>query len=499
VTTATVNPTRPRKSLAPWLADDVNFYDHQIKGIRWGIRQGSFILADEMGLGKSLQALAIFCADIKQGLSETMLVCAPVTLKMNWYDEIKRFTTVPVTVLGVEDPEAEKLKALPPKKRSEQIAVFAKQAGPRILIMNYEQAQPHLAELNKIRFDIRCFDEAHMLKNPKAKRTKACMAIRAMRTFCLTGTPMLNQVNELWSLLHMVDPGSFPNYWNFVNRYCAFGGYEGRAIIGVKNRTELVRKLENYQLRRLKKDVLDLPAVQYIQRKVELHPEQRVLYAQVADDMELILPKEVEPQEIENALTRFLRLKQICGTTAAIDGYPDNSYKLDMAVEIIEELVADGHKVVVFTQFRQVLACLQDRLQRAGIVDQFALHGDIPTDARAGVVAEWKAVAGPSVIVCMLQVAGVGLNMTAARHAVFLDKLFVPGLNQQAVDRLHRIGASESQPVQVYEILCRGTIETRIEQILREKTTTFGHVVEEAGWKKKLVQALLSHDDEDED
>jgi SNF2 family DNA or RNA helicase len=206
----------------------------------------------------------------------------------------------------------------------------------------------------------------------------------------------------------------------------------------------------------------------------------------------------MDPMQIENAMVRFLRLKQICGTTACIPGHDDHSSKLDRAVEMIEEIMGNGEPVVVFTQFREVLKCLAARLTAKGLAHR-ELHGDVPIPDRQEVVRSWAtdAAAGqPQALICMIQVAGVGLNMTAASKCIFLDKLFVPKLNEQAEDRLHRIGAKET--VQIFDLQMRGTIEARIERILKIKNTIFGVVVDvdNSDWKKQLIQAVLE-DEED--
>jgi SNF2 family DNA or RNA helicase len=187
-----------------------------------------------------------------------------------------------------------------------------------------------------------------------------------------------------------------------------------------------------------------------------------------------------------------LRLKQICGTTVTFTGKDDSS-KLDVAVEDACEIVGNNHRLVVFTQFRDVLEAFCTRLD-AAMPDTpiWELHGDIPQHDRQPYVRQWSTHPKAGVIVCMLQVAGVGLNMTAARHAQFLDKLWTPGMNQQAIDRLHRIGASETQPVQILEYHMKGTVETRVEQILRTKSKLFGTIVNDADFKKKLIEALRS-------
>ena len=469
-----------RGSLEPWIKDDIDFYPHQISGIRTLARWRSFILADDMGLGKTLQSLVVFGLDVYRGWAKTCLIVAPVSLKANWSEEIETFTGFDYVVVDGS-----------PTKRREQIANYASMDGPRILIMNYEQIEGHLAELNRIGFDVAIFDEAHYLKNPKSKRTKACHNLFSRRSFLLTGTPMLNKADELWSLLHRIDPDTYPNYWSFVNRYCVFGGYKDKQIIGVKNEKELTERVQRVMLRRLKKDVLDLPEVQIIKRFVDLTADQRKIYDQVANELKLQRIDEDEPDDIENALTKFLRLKQICGTTFPFTGV-DHSAKLDLAIDDDLEILANSLKIVQFTQFRDVQACYGKRLNKAAPgVPVFYLNGEVPATQRQDVVNEWKKVKGPAVICCMLQVAGVGLNMTAARHGSFLDELFVPGLNQQAIDRLNRIGASTTQAIQIRKYIARDTIESRIQTILRTKTKLFGEIVEaDPDWKRKVLRSL---------
>lgn len=495
---------KARKSLEPWLKDDIEFFDHQVDGVRQMIGMRNFLLADEMGLGKSLQAITVAAADIKRQYAEKIIVVAPVTLKGNWADEFDKFTSIPAVVFGQRpDPKnPERFKNMTPIQRSEQLEDFAfNMSGPRALICNYEQINKHLTELNRIGFDIVIFDEAHYLKNHKAQRTKACHKIQARRYFALTGTPMLNQVNELWGILHLIDRGAYPKYWSYVNRYCVFGGYQDKQIIGVKNEKELTQRLQSVMIRRLKKDVLDLPDVQTIIKRVDLSDAQRKLYDQAETELELPVVGQADPSEIENALTKLLRLKQICGTTLPFTG-KDDSAKLDLAVEDALEVLKSGHKIVVFTQFRSVQAAFMDRLEKeidsyrkqlgqsTDPFDIWELNGDIAQHDRQPTVKEWAADPKPGAIVCMLQVAGVGLNMTAARYGMFLDKLWVPGLNQQAIDRLHRIGQDETQPVQILEYHMKGTVETRVEYILKTKSKLFGTIVNDTDFKKKLIEAL---------
>ena len=472
-----------RKSLR-YIHDDCEYYPHQIEGIRKLARWGSFILADEPGLGKSLQALTVFAIDVERGTANHALVVCPTTLKDNWAIEIQKHTHFQATVLEGT-----------PVQRDKIIDDFL-DSGDHILIVNYEQVWGHIRQLNEIGFDVVIYDEAHSMKNPKAKRTKACHGLRAPRHFCLTGTPMMNQINELWSLLHRVAPAEFPNYYQFLNRYAVFGGYKDKQIVGIKNEKELRERLQSLMLRRTKSEVLDLPEKQYIQVWCGMHPDQQKLYKEVKEELTLSSPAYPSPVEIENALHKFGLLKRICGSSGTVEGYADHSAKLDRAIEVVMELFQNDHKVVVFTADRKVHKFFAERLMRAGGGQPFMLSGDTPQNQRALTVQAWEDHPLPSAMLCMIQVGGVGLNMTAARHVVMLDKSFVPAINDQAIDRCHRIGADTTQPVQIYEMLCRGTIEERVEKLIKKKRKLFDVVVETSDFKKKLYAALTEEDDD---
>lgn len=485
-----VGAVNKRKALDK-IPDEIEYYKHQIDAVREMVRRSGTLLADEMGLGKSLTASTVAACAFQTGEINRVLIVTPASLKGNWFDELQEFTNFKMTIVPSGVSKA---------KRSEIISSFdvKKSNG---LIVNYEQVIAHVDELNAIGFDFIIYDEAHYMKNRKSARTKACFRLRGPRHILLTGSPLLNQVDDLWALLHRIDPVEFPNYWRFINRYAVYGGYQDKQIVGVKNESELRDRIKPYMIRREKKDCLDLPDKQYIQVKLDLHPQQKKLYDKALEEMEIPVPG-ADPMAINNALTKFLRLKQICGTTATIEGHPDHSTKLDRAVEMAEEIIGNGHPVVMFTQFRGVLAALAERLRvlKPLPIPCWQLHGGVPADDRRPTVKRWADAAlegHPGVLACMFQVGGVGLTMTAAQHVFLLDKLFVPALNEQAVDRLHRIG--QTQVVQVYEFMMRGTVETRIERIIKTKKTVFGQVVQsnDSEWKRKLIAAAMEDEELD--
>lgn len=458
-----------RGSLEPWIKDDVTFYKHQVEGVGWLKQRKSALLADDMGMGKSVQTLATFgmhlweLNDRYPGLNKSgrMLVVCPVNLKDNWADEIERFTRFNYMVLEGT-----------PGKRLKQFLQFWELPDPKVLIVNYEQVKPHIKELNMLDFTIIAADEAHALKNPSAQRVKAFQQLRSQRKLMLTGTPVENNPAEMWVALDQINPGQWGTFWQFKNDFCVLGGYGGKAIVGTKNTERLRLKLSDVMLRRLKKDTLDLPDVQFIRRLVTILPEQKKYYNQILEDEEFPDLETGEMQDLSNPLVKFLRLKQICGTTATILGMDeDHSSKLDLAEDDAEIICSGGEKLVVFTQFRTVLECYRRRLAaRFGdAVPIYELHGGVRKEDRLGVVKKWGSEPGAAIIMGTLKVMSEGLNMTQARHAQFLDKHFNPAKNSQAVDRLNRIGASATQSVQIYEYIVRNSAEMRVENLLKGK------------------------------
>lgn len=283
--------------------------------------------------------------------------------------------------------------------------------------------------------------------------------------------------------------------WGLASKNCVYGGFQNKAIIGVKNEKQLTENLNRIMIRRLKTDVLDLPEVQIIKREVDLLPGQLSLYRRAVKDM--ILERDAAlgedgEEEIANPAIRFMRLAQICSTTATVreDGR-DESGKLDAAMVDLDTIVSTGEKVVVFTKFRATLACYVNRILATykGDVPVYVLSGDVKTDERQAVVDAWSRTSGACVIVCMIQVAGVGLNMTSGRYVQFLDKDVTPANNEQAIARVHRIGQGQ-HAVQVYEYQARASAEARLEALLANKKATANEVVEDKNLQDMLNQIL---------
>lgn len=504
-TTTAAAPTDPatRKSLEPFFKDSVEFYRYQAEGVRWLMRRQGALLADDMGLGKTIQILATFCVHVKAGRATTMIVVCPNPLKKNWSNEIRKFTRLQHVVIPGTGASAVKRQLL--------FTEFKEMVGPKILIINYEQVKNFLDQINDEYFDVAVWDEAHMLKDPTSQRAGWNRQIYSRYSFMLTGSPMPNNVGELWTMLDRINPGEWGSYLQFVNMYAV---KKKKDIIGTKNKTRLRKRLAAVMLRRRKENVLDLPDVHYIPRVVGLTPKQFKLYDRALNDL-MIEMENAPDQEIANDAVKFARLLQICGTTFCVDPDTDSSEKLDLAVADAAELVAEGHHIVVFTRWRPVQEAFVNRLRAVlkpkvnafgetvpaapirvinGDVDsddRVDRHGTVTALGRESIKTEWEQDI-PGVLCCTYQAAGVGLNMTKARHGLMLDKLYTPGLNKQAVDRMHRIGADRSQPVQVLEYYVADTVEHRVHTILEIKKKTTEDVVEMSVAERAMFLAVMS-------
>ena len=475
------------------IPDEIDFYEHQLKGIRHLARVGSFILADDMGLGKTLQALTITAIDFEKYGAKRVLIVTQASLKENFADDVEKFTSLTWTILDGKD------KA----KRSKQIDELG---DVELLVVNYEQVVAHVDELNKYKWDVIVYDEAHCIKGHKSKRTLACFKLVGGRHFLLTGSPVLNQVDDLWALLHRVAPHEFPNYYHFVNRYAVWGGYKDKQIVDVKNEQELRDRTSKYILRREKKDCLDLPDKMHVVVELEMSPLQRTIYNQVKHEKLITHDDLDEAFEVKNDMTAALRFRQVCVSPAAIhmvEGkqLPDDSPKLDAIVSKIIELRIAGHSCVVFSQFRTVVELILKRLEKLGC-PYARLDGSVKKEDRRSVIRSWEHATlngDPMPIVGTYQVLGTGHNLQCASYILKADKLYVPLLDEQAEDRCQRIG--QKSQVIIYEFRMKNSYETKIERILKQKRGVFGAViVKDAGtdpWKKLLLAAVQEDDEDD--
>jgi SNF2 family DNA or RNA helicase len=432
-------------------------YAYQKAGIKFLVKGGNVILADDMGLGKTLQAIG---ASVLLKAKKVLVIC-PNSAKYNWAAEIAKFAPT-ANYIVVDGNRQERARILQSKSRF------------MFYIINYD-ALPTLSEVaQSLKPDIIILDEAHRIKNRKTKRSRAVKKIPSRYKFLLTGTPLMNRVEELWSLLKFIEPTRWPSYTTFVNTYCAKGGYQNREIVGYKNLGELQEKLGRIMLRRRKDEVLkDLPDKVFQDYYVDLDAKTMAIYRQ-AEQQTIAYITENKSIAINGIFAKLTRLKQIA-VAPEILGAEHKSTKIIECEKIVDEILESGQKVIIYSQFRRVTDYLE-RLFRARGIKLVHVNGRVDAQQRKVLVDEFQNNPECQVFIGTTQSCKEAITLTAASYVIFMDKLWNPADNNQAMDRCHRIG--QKNTVNVISLIAKHTIEETIEKRLEDKQDLFNAVIE---------------------
>jgi len=456
---------------------------YQARGLSWldfltGKGLGA-CLADDMGLGKTIQLIALLLArkEARGGKARPVLLFCPTSLVGNWRKELERFS-----------PSLQVLVHHGPMRLSGQD--FARQARKQdLVISSYALSHRDEEELAKIPWDGVVLDEAQNIKNHSAKQTQAIKRLAHGFRVTLTGTPVENRLSELWSIMDFLNPGFLQSAEAFKTSF-AIPIERFRDPQATQHLTRLTKP---FILRRLKTDksiIKDLPDKLEMKVFCNLTREQASLYQAVVEDiLERIAAAEGMTRRglVLSALTR---LKQVANhpTHFLGDGSPlkGRSGKLARLTEMTEEVLQEGDRMLVFTQFAEMGELLRRHLQEVFAVEVLFLHGGVPAKARDRMVERFQEEdGGPPIFVLSLKAGGTGLNLTRANHVFHYDRWWNPAVENQATDRAFRIGQSKN--VQVHKFLCVGTLEERIDEMIEEKKALAENVLGSGeGWLTEL-------------
>ena len=441
---------------------------YQELGFRWlrflGTARLGGILADDMGLGKTMQALALACSLKESGeLDRPMLVVAPTSVLGTWEAEAARFAPgLNVRVLAQTS-----------KKRTEALAEVV--AGVDLVVTSYTLLRLDEDEYVDLPWSAVLLDEAQFVKNRQSRGYQSVRKLRARTKFAITGTPLENNLMDLWSLLSIVAPGLFADPVGFAERYRR--PIENGADPAALGR--LHRRVRPLMLRRTKETVAsELPPKQEQVLSIELTPAHRRLYdKQLAAERKQVLGlvDDLKRNRI-TILASLTRLRQLALSPALVlPGHGEASAKIDALVDLVTELAAEGHRALVFSQFTTYLKMVRERLTDEGIGTSYL---DGRTRDRAERIAEFRGGTNP-VFLISLKAGGFGLTLTEADYVFILDPWWNPAAELQAIDRTHRIG--QDQPVMVYRLVSADTIEEKVVALQERKRDLFAKVVGEAG------------------
>jgi len=387
------------------------------------------VLADDMGLGKTLQTIA--------AMRGRVLVVAPRSVIHNWAAEIAKFRPTLRTSLYHG-----------PRRALERDA--------DVTITTYGTLRLDLDTL-RAGWDVVVLDEAQAIKNPESQAARACYELDAKWRVALSGTPVENRLDELWSIFHFASRGLLGGRTDFADRYRAGGLESSRAEQPLERLRELIKP---FLLRRLKKEVApELPPRTDVTLRVELEESERAVYDAVrAATQKDVLSRLQEGSGVLAALEALLRLRQAACHPALVPGQrAESSSKVQTLVEALADAASEGHKALVFSQWTSMLDLIEPHLRDESIA---FTRLDGSTNDRAGVVAKFQADDGPPVMLVSLKAGGTGLNLTAADHVFLIDPWWNPAVEDQAADRAHRIG--QDKPVFVYRLVAKDTVEEGI-------------------------------------
>ncbi|MBV2154674.1 DEAD/DEAH box helicase [Kitasatospora sp. SUK 42] len=491
---------RAEAAPAPALPPDfrAELRPYQERGLAWlrtmsGLGLGA-VLADDMGLGKTVQTLALLAAERAEQAEQaeqadgadgadgpTLLVC-PMSLVGNWQREAERFAP------GLRRYVHHGSGRLGAERLAEAVR------GVDLVITTYGLVQRDLAALRTIRWRRVVADEAQHIKNAGTAQSRAIRALPVTRhRIALTGTPVENRLAELHAVLDFANPGLLGPAERFKERYAI----PVELHRNPERTAELRRRTAPFVLRRLKSDpavAADLPAKQEMTVWCNLTAEQAGLYQAVVADLLRRVEGVRGVERRGTVLAAIGKLKQVCNHPAQLlhDGSPlgERSGKVARLAELLEEALAEGDRTLVFTQYAEFGTMLRPYLERRLGEEVLHLHGGVPRARREELVRRFQSPDGPGVFLLSLRAGGTGLNLTAANQVIHLDRWWNPAVEEQATDRAFRIG--QRRDVQVRRLVCVGTVEERIDELLAAKRSLAETVVGEGEhWLTDLSAGAL--------
>jgi non-specific serine/threonine protein kinase len=456
---------------------------YQVAGYQWlsylnDVGWGG-ILADDMGLGKTVQALTMLEQYKATNGSLKAIVICPTTLIYNWQNEVKKFTPDLTYHIHHGNTRIRDVEAL---------------QQSNIIITTYGTLRSDINLLLKILFDYIILDESQAIKNPASKVTKAASLLTAKNRLCMSGTPLQNNTFDIFAQMNFLNPGLLGSMEFFRNEFATpidkFGEQE--------QKEHLRKLLYPFILRRTKEQVAkDLPEKTETILFCEMEKEQRQIYDAYRNSYREKILGTIDEQGIDKSqltiLQGLMKLRQICDSPSILneeEKYPNHSIKLEELSRELSENIGD-HKVLIFSQFLGMLALVKEKLQAEKIPFVYFDGSTSPTE-RENAIQQFQQEESCRVFLISLKAGGVGLNLTAADYVYIVDPWWNPAVEQQAIDRTHRIGQTKN--IFAYRMICVDTIEDKILQLQeRKKILAKELIADEAGFVKALTKADVEY------
>lgn len=448
-------------------------FPHQLDGIRFGLNHDRFLLCDDQGLGKTLQII-----DLVECLSEkvkkALIICGVNSLKYNWREEVSKHSNEKGYVLGTRYRKNGKEYLGSTKDKINDLSNLP---DNKYIITNIETLRLGAKKIGKYKYDfpiankikelcndgtigLIAFDECHRAKDSTSLQGKAMLEISAPHMIAMSGTPLMNSPIDLYFPIKWL---GYENHslFEFKRHYCRLGGYNDAEILGYKNLDELRSLVDQIMLRRLKTEVLDLPDKIEKLEYVEMSSKQSKLYLEIQQNTKTLIH---QIRMSNNPLSMLLRLRQVTGWCGIIDESIQESAKMQRMVELVEDIVANNQKAIIFSNWTSITEVAVKLLSK---YNPAYITGDVKQEERMNEVDRFQNDERCKVIIGTIGAMGTGLTLTSAQNVIFLDEPWTKALKNQAEDRAHRIGTKGT--VSIITLMCQDTIDDRIHDLIEKK------------------------------
>ena len=465
-------------------------FQHQIDGFNYGLNNDRWLLGDEQGLGKTKQVIDIAIAKkLQKGYKHCLIICGVNGLKWNWVNEISTHSNERGYILGQRFKSGHTVVGSVADRLADLVNI--KHINEYFLITNVETLRNEeiAKQIQKLCADktigIVAIDEIHKCKNPTSQQGKGILKVQPECRIAMTGTPLMNNPFDLYIILKWLGYEKHA-FYAFKKHYAVFGGYGGYEVVGYKHLDELQEQLSAVMLRRLKKDVLDLPEKTHITEYVEMTAKQEVIYKEVTAQIKANID---QIKMANNPLAELIRMRQATSYTGILSSTIQESAKMDRMEELVDEAVANGKKVVIFSNWTQMTLPIYNRL--AVKYHGAYITGEVDAVQRQDAVNRFQNDDKCKFIVGTIGAMGTGLTLTAGTVEIFMDEPWNRANKEQAEDRCHRVGTTEN--ITIYTLVCKGTIDERINELVEKKGMMADAIVDGkiAVDKKELLEFLI--------
>ncbi len=466
------------------LEDTSILRDYQLTGVKWlyNLAKTGFggILADEMGLGKTIQVIYYIKQMLKDNPTSKFLIVVPTSLAYNWEHEFDSFAS-----------QIKKAICIGSKEKRKHILKDLNKIN--VIITTYGLLREDEEIYENLNFNTMIIDEAQNIKNNHAGITKVVKSIKAETKFALTGTPLENSILELWSIFDFIMPGYLANLTKFQSKY-KIKDFDEDSEILIKG---LSKQINPFILRRKKSDVVkELPEKLINDIYIDLKDEQKKLYVaelnRVKEEMDKIIKEEGMNKARFLILQLLTKLRQICIDPSIVyDNYTDGSNKIEQLENIVSEYTKNNHKVLIFSSFKTALNIVKEKLNNAKI-KTYMIDGSVPAKTRIEMVDNFNENDDIKVFLIMLKSGGTGLNLASADVVIHLDLWWNPQAENQATDRAHRIG--QTNTVEVIHLITKGTIEEKILELQNKKRILSDKLIDGEIRDKNIISELTKED-----